>query len=50
MRDILLHMVLTGRLNIHSDNEVFLEETAVDEHIVKSSYEQTEKAESIRDV
>lgn len=48
MREVLLQMILTGRLNIYSDNEIFLQEAAVEETIIKSSYEQMEKAESIR--
>lgn len=48
MREVLLQMILTGRLNIYSDNEIFLQEAAVDESIIKSSYEQMEKAESIK--
>lgn len=48
MREVLLQMILTGRLNTYSDNEIFLQETAVDESIIKSSYEQMEKEESIR--
>lgn len=50
MREVLLQKILTGRLNIHSDNEIFLQEAAGDESIIKSSYEQMEKAESIKAV
>lgn len=50
MREVLLQMILSGRLNTYSDNEIFLQEAAVDESIIKSWYEQMEKAESIRAV